>query len=245
MYGANGLAHIDAYRPAYSVAAYLSGLTVLMNDLVYRGDAFTPAGAASFWGLLIAIAALVRSRFLVFCIALALIGILPITFIPGRGLASAYVPWVGFWAYVAALLVYLRRFVAAKLGNGSAAVLITQIALFCAVLAILTRFTTENFDTKWVTDQEDEIGRVILKLSDLRLPLPKGARVLMVKDPLIYRMPFSSFFIFRLFYHDPRLELEQCAEARPEAPSEYDAIVTYQDGRFSSVSGCAGRSCCH
>ena len=241
VYGPSGLANTEAYQPTFSLNTYLTALTTLMDDLVYRGGAFTPYGTVSFWCLLIAIAALLRSRLMIFCVALVLIGILPIAFIPARGLASAYVPCVGFWMYLAALLVFARRFITASLGNSDAVAIATQAVLFCSSLLVLAHFASRNFDPKWVTTEQKEIGHVIQSLRDMHLQLPKGANVLIVKDPLAQPHPFSTFFILRLLFRDPTLELHQCSEGRPRLP-HYDAIVTYEDDRFRSASNpsCVG-----
>lgn len=97
-----------------------------------------------------------------------------------------------------------------------------------------------------MTSEEHEIGEITRQLEALHLPLAPGARVLMVNDPFRERPwgEWSSFFLLRLLYHDPVLELEQCSRAKAEASGGYAAVLSYESGRLVRVSGCQGRDCC-
>ncbi len=245
VYGAQGIANFSAYRPSYSLGAYLNVLTLCMNDLFYRVDAFTPWSTATLWLSLIGAAWSLRSRFLIFCVALMLIGLLPLGFVTPRGLGSTYVPAVGMWAYAAGLLVYLRQYIAARLVKGDATVLFTQAALFATVLILLVRVHIHNYNPVWLTEEPAQIQSVIRSLQDLHLDLPPSARVLVVNDAFDdSRFGYDTLSLMRLLDRDPDLEVERCAQPPAEASASYAAVLTYRDGRFQRVQGCAGRSCC-
>lgn len=165
---------------------------------------------------------------------------------PPRGLAAAYVPLAGLWAFAAGVLVGARKYVTERFGGSERARLAAQAALFCAVLGSLGWIHTANFNPSWVTGEEDEIMAITRQLGALHLALAQGSHVLMVNDPFRERSwgEWSSFFLMRLFYDDPALELEQCARPGPEAAGGYAAVLSYESGRLVRVDGCQGRSCC-
>ncbi|HYL72586.1 MAG TPA: hypothetical protein VEU96_00185 [Bryobacteraceae bacterium] len=252
VYGAEGLANMTAFKPDYSLVAYLNVLSVVMNDLFYRVDTFTPMSTAIFWIVLIAIAALMRSRFLIFCLSLALIGLLPLGFVTPRGLYSVYVPFVGLWAYAAGLLVMARRYFTAEYlktapRNGDTLGLLAQGALFIAVLLPLVSVNRDNFKPNWtwLSSEADQIEDVLHSLEGLHLNLPPGARVLVLNDAFDpSRFAYDTLYLISLLHHDPNLEVEHCAQPATDAAASYAAVLTYRDGRFQRVQGCAGRSCC-
>ena len=245
VYGTQGIANFSAYRPSYSLGAYLNVLTLCMNDLFYRVDAFTPWSTATLWLSVIGAAWSLRSRFLIFCVVLMLIGLLPLGFVTPRGLGSTYLPAVGMWAYAAGLLVYLRQYIAARLVKGDATVLVTQAVLFAALLILLARVHIHNYNPAWLTEEPAQIQSVIQSLRDLHMDLPRSARVLVVSDAFDdSRFGYDTLSLMRLLHHDPDLEVEHCAQAAGDAAASYAAVLTYRDGRFIPVQGCVGRNCC-
>jgi len=248
VYGAQGLAvtQSGSYRTAYSAAGYLNVLTVSTNDLFYRVDTFTPWRTAVFWLALIAVAALLRSRLLLFCVSFTLLAMLPLGFVPPRGLGASYLPMAGVWAYLAALVVAFRRFVAAKFIRSDVVDLLSRIALFAGLLFFLVRIDRMNFavDSGWLVDEATHIRTVSQTLKDLHLNMPQGAHVLLVNDAFEPRFAYVTLFILRLMQHDHSLEVERCTDSPDFAASHYDAVLTYRDARFEQLTGCNCRSCC-
>jgi hypothetical protein len=255
VYGTEGVTGIGApYQPVYSVGAYLNVLTLCMNDLFYRTDTFTPLLTAVLWGALIAIAALLRSRFLIFCVSFTLLGMLPLAFVTPRGLSAAYLPIAGLWGYFAALLVQLRRYAAAEyirqhpaatFMRSHTAELLTRLALFAAVLVLLVAVLQDNFavDSNWIVDEAAYIRTVSRNIQDLRLNLPRTAKLLLVNDAFEPRFPYATFFLLRLIYHDHSIEVARCSD--PTLADHYDAVLSYQNGRFERLTRCSGQDCCH
>jgi hypothetical protein len=58
--------------------------------------------------------------------------------------------------------------------------------------------------------------------------MPKGSRILLVKDPFEGRV-WDSTFLLRLFYRDNSLVVDRLADGHEAA--RYDYVWTFEDGK--------------
>ena len=67
----------------------------------------------------------------------------------------------------------------------------------------------------------------------------------MVRDPFQEHDwgDYSSLFLFRLYYDDRDLEIDQCARSNVR-PNGYAVVLTYDFGKVRKIDGCIGRDCC-
>lgn len=63
-------------------------------------------------------------------LATFLLGFLRIAFVPPRGLAAAYVPLAGLWAFAAGVLVGGRKYIVERFGGGQRVRLTAQAVTF-------------------------------------------------------------------------------------------------------------------
>lgn len=250
-FGSDSLTDVVGYKPNISLMAYLLSFGQYLNELFYRVDWFTAERTGLFLTGLAGIAVLARRTYLRFACVLILVGVMPVAFLPRRGLYSVYVPMVGLWIFGGGLLSIFRGWVSRKLGGSRWAILGVQTGVFLIVLAFLLR-THVHFggrDVSWMRSEQRRIRHVLNELDRLDLKLPPGGRVLFVHDPFEDRSwgRWSSFFILRLYYDDHSIEVERCSippDAWVPQPVKYAAVLNFEGGRIIRLSGCEGRACC-
>ncbi len=247
LFGPERLTQFDYYTPRVSGSMYLRTLASYLDELFYRMNYFTSAKSLLFCCALAGIAIATRSRFLRFFFALLFIGFLPIALIPPRGLYAAYLPLVGLWAFGAVVLVRIRKLLNRLTLRGEQGVLVTQLILFGIAAGFLIHTHTHSgaFDVGWITGQEEDIRHTIERLGQLNPHLERGDHVLMVQDPFD-KYPWGkwlSFYLIRLYYYDPSIEVEYCSTASAWK-GYYAAVLTYEDGELRQVTRCRGRACC-
>jgi hypothetical protein len=87
---------VGGYRTAIPLAQYLRQAGHYLIETLYEPDRTLPLHVtALFLVALFVIAAVLRSRALVFSTLLLSVGILPMAFIPWRGLNAVYIPLAG------------------------------------------------------------------------------------------------------------------------------------------------------
>ena len=247
LYGPETLTQFDYYTPKVNASMYLRTLASYMDELSYRMNYFTPAKSLLFCCGLAGITLATRSRYLRFSFALLFIGLLPIALIPPRGLYAAYLPLVGLWAFGAVVLVRIREALNLLILRSEGGVFLTQIILFGIAAGFLIRTHTHAgaFDVEWITGQEVEIRHTIDRLAQLNLHLERGARVLIVRDKFD-DYPWGkwlSLYMIHLYYHDPSIGVGYCLTAS-EWTGSYAAVLTYENGELTRLTGCQGRACC-
>lgn len=213
-----------AYAMTFTVETFAHNWRHFLNDLFYGAVNCKPAVLAWFWGLSLALAALLRRREMIFGWALFFFGSLPVMFLPERGLYVLYVTLPGFYLYVAALLEAAapRRMP------------YREAALAAAVAAALgaAHRHEKPLGKQWVAEAFDSIR--VLRQQLARYPdMPKGASVLFTEDPY----PADDYivtFIFRLHYHDRELRVDRIKQTRRIQPREsYRYIFAMRDGRLT------------
>lgn len=159
-------------------------------------------------------------------LALAMLGSLPILFLAGRSLPAAYIPHAGMALAVAAslhglLLLGLRKRALAG------------IALFLLAGRWLwresVRWEVLNADA---AAESGYVTGIVNQMRDLRLDLPRRARILMVEDPFPDSR-WMSTFAFIVLTGDGEVEVDWPSQGRDRAP--YAAVLTYKDGQMRRI----------
>jgi hypothetical protein len=156
---------------------------------------------------MLAIALLVRSRHLLFAWSMAVVGILPIAFIPVRSAYVLYIPLAGWSWYAAGLLVSLRDALI-PFRKSMGALPLRQVALFLLVLVSLLRaYRVQQLRMYGeLTLAQPVIRSVLGELDRARPSLPRGARLLVIHDPLPHR--YELLLLLRLYFRDGKLEVD-------------------------------------
>ena len=199
---------LASYRPDIAPSQFLISYGEYMDTLFFRNHWFGEAQAALTLAAMLGVALLLRSRNLVFAWSVIVITFLPIAFIPVRAAYVLYIPLVGWSLYAAALLVSLRDTVVSS-GKTIEALQPRQIALFVLVLVLLLEaYRVQRLRMYGeLTLGQPVIRSVLGELERLHTSLPRGARLLVVNDPLPHR--YELLLLLRLYFHDSTIELDQ------------------------------------
>jgi hypothetical protein len=180
--------------------------------------------------LMLVIAAVLRSRVLLFAWCWLLLAILPVSFVAHYSAFFEYLPLVGWVLYAATLLVTIRRALARLLLRvpqiATQGALVLGLAAFLAPLhARQAPQTLQLFQSVQFPSRE-----IIEDLRRLRPTLRPAARVLYAGDPF----PQTSYvlmFATTLFYRDLSITVDRAPAPRPG----YDAVFGFRDGRLVAL----------
>jgi hypothetical protein len=231
VYGTNGIGRQGGYITAVSLHKYIHSLQHDLNEIffTYGTSVFRDRNLALL--LLGALLVAWRSKSVSFRFSLLFwqIGVLPVAFIPSRGIYAVYIPLVGFAACAAIAWVKVRDLFSSRVCRMPPA-----LAFLLLVFVMASFYHMKGADRLIGMDiQAAQISSVI---NGLRTTLPsarKGARMLFLKDPFdnVPNAVWASYFITHLLYRDNTIELDHIALMPP-----YDYIFTVEQGRLVLVS---------
>lgn len=237
-YGPESLWEVEAYRPHYSVGAYFESSAHYLRELIYKPVTITSWQIAGLLAAMLVLAAVSRRRCLLWGAAFVIAGVLPLAFIPGRGGFAYLVPSVGWAVYVSGLLDWLLESLAGRrvwlLGA-------LQILLLAALVVKVAPFQLRSIEmhTRASHDMQARYRTYIDQIHTL-IPSPrKGARILLLSDAE-GRDDWDVYFVMRLFYGDPKLEVERMSVWRDHHVhvelSGYDYVLDWVNNQFVLVS---------
>jgi hypothetical protein len=199
---------LSSYHVEIKPGQFLSAYGAYLDALFFRDHLFGETQTAILLAAMLVVALLIRSRDLAFAWSILLFSFVPIAFIPVRAAYVLYIPLVGWSFYAAALLVSLRNAVVSS-GKSIGAAQMRKAALFLLVLVLLLRtYRIQRLRMYGELTLGQPVIRLVLgELDRLHTSLPRGARLLVIKDPLPY--PYELLLLLRLYFHDSTLELDQ------------------------------------
>ncbi len=242
----DGIASVGGYKVVYSVAEYLKQVGHYLAESCNRPDtAFSASTTLGFFAALLAAALLLRSRALGFAILLFAVGILPVAFIPWRGLNAVYIPLEGLAAFLGVFLVSVRDKLAALADKRSGrpatqGVTLERTVLFAlaAVAMIVIHPGLGSQIDAWRRMEYEPIGSFMTQLRPLHPEVKSTERVLVVKDPF-GEFNWASLFITRLVYRAPALAVDRLESMDPRPTAEqiakYDYRLAYEEGKLRDV----------
>jgi hypothetical protein len=232
--GQGGLSGMSGYALASTPAAYLRNTGHFLNELFYADGFFDAPRTLAFLLLLLAVAALARSKELAVCWVIYFVGVLPVAFVEGRGLAAAWLPVTGLLVYAAILAVSLRDLLSKRLRRASRWAA-GQVALFAIAAVFTLRVHSDNTAgyEAWKAEYTSirEVRESFRKLCPAMKP---RSTVLIVTDPL--NGTFSTVFLIHLLYRDSSLIINQLFRFnKPPGRAElagYSYLFDFVDGEL-------------
>jgi hypothetical protein len=211
------------YALNISTAEYLRKTAHYLDDFFYRSDVLDAPTTA-----------LIRSRALVFCILVFLITLLPMAFIPPRGLNAVYLPLAGLAMFAAALAMRVHdalwRWIRRPRWQPA-----SRWLLFAAVAGLLSyvHISNERFYTG-VFAEYSQIRTARTRLEQWHAQLPPRSRVLIAQSPFPqYAHFYNSLFLFQLIFRDPTLAVHELAALDPKPRAAgvagYDYILSFEE----------------
>ncbi len=237
-YGPDSLWLAEAYRPHYSADAYFQSLSHYLRQLIYHPVAISTWQTAGLLVAMLAVATATRRRCLLWAVGFIAVGVLPLSFIPGRSGSAYMVPSVGWAVYTAGLLDWLaesltRRRVWLRLA--------VQTLLLVALAAKLA-----PWQRKWIGMHghaaHEMQGRYRQYIEQIHALIPeprKGAHILLLSDA-DGRDDWDVFFVIRLYYGDPDLQVQRMTVWKAHHvqvnPAGYDYVLDWVDKHFVLVT---------
>ncbi len=228
-----GMSEIGGYKITLSAAEYLKNTGHILNELFFLQDFFDITRTLAFLLALIAVAALWRSRTLLLCWVLLVVGLLPVAFIPQRGLAAAWLPVAGLLVFAAAAAVWLRDALLTALRRAAWRPA-GQVVLFAlAYLLILKaqpglRSALEGWQPEYGSIRETRES-----FAELAPAMPPKSTVLIVTDP--FGDSFSTALLIHLLYRDSSIIINQLFRFDKPPPradwAGYDFIFDVAGGK--------------
>jgi hypothetical protein len=235
------LAAGPAYRPVFTWARFMQTNGQFLDDLFNVYSRFTPALVVAFWGVLLIVAVIAKSKPLLFAWAFFMVTAMPIALVPPRGAAQYYIPTFGCALYagyaIAAIAAWLRRAVLTP------SYWVERAAAACLLLAIAwpSYGYYKKIGMRDVTSMSEESPvwmSFAADLKALRPTLPPDARLLFLRDPM--RLDYEDMtFLVRLNYRDRSVTVDRAMRMKqlpsPRQMQGYDAVFDYQSGRLTEI----------
>ncbi|MCS6953236.1 MAG: hypothetical protein RMK57_07185 [Bryobacterales bacterium] len=237
MRGPDSLTQVSAYQPRISLANYLKQAGYYLGDVAYQTVEVGPVAAGAILLALLALAVAARSRILAWSWALFVVGLLPLAFIPPRGLAAAVIPFAGLTLYGAVLLDRLGRALASQrvckppLLRG-----ISGFAMFglAATLLMLAHPRADGFYQAMLEGEYARIRAARHQLQAMYPNLAPGARLLFASDP--FGDTYDIVFLVHLTYRTDRIVVDQLWRLKPPPDlAAYDHVLEWCEGRFVEI----------
>jgi hypothetical protein len=187
VYGPDGLSSIGAYQPNYSFSAYFTSFRSYFGPLILWKQ--IPLWLAPLAALL---PLLLRNKLAGFAVAVFAVSILPLAFVPDRGLEGVYIACAALPLALSAILLKIPKEDHRLPGAAG-------LFLLAAVLMPALR----SMDG-W--DKENREIRAFRESLQSHLPLvPPKAQLRFVSEPFTEEYPWASTFATRLLYRDPAI----------------------------------------
>lgn len=223
MMGAGALSSMEAYRPVFSLETYLSHAGHWISEALYDPRPHNLAIAVS---LLLAAPVVSRSKTLRLSFVWMAVGILPIAFIPQRGIAQAYIP-----AYALALFAAIAAHDMLARVPGRSAI------LFGVIPAILFLWHSRYgpLDFAAMNEPGAKIRAVYEQLSLLQPEFPRDGRVLFARDPFPDNDWASTFLVY-LYSREHSVQSLPVKEwlKQPDLSErvDFDLVLSYENGNL-------------
>jgi hypothetical protein len=237
VYRTQDLSGNPAYRPHFGLHVWLTNLAEYLSILLYRSVHFTAMAAAAALLAMLALAAALRNRAMLFGWLYFVVAITPVAVISVRQGYVLYVPYPGLGLYFAAVIgLAVERRLTRSAPERLGAVPVTVLAV---VTIVVTWIHVTRWPAPWVVRDSPQ-WRLTEKMRRDYPTLKPGARFLFVED---YRSGnnYDLLFNLRLLYHDPLIEVSRThglADQQPDPnlsgnqPLEFDHVFTAAEDTY-------------
>ncbi|GAC1432738.1 MAG: hypothetical protein NVSMB6_30580 [Burkholderiaceae bacterium] len=230
------------YAMTFTLHWFLEHWRLLMSHLVYaREPGISQRTLLALWLVIILAAALARKRYVWIFACFALMGPLPVIFIPYRGFFVMYLPLAGWAMLIASLLVLVRDWILAQMVKSSRPEPWKNALRQVSLVASIVLFTIwiaghdPSSELDYVDPSKARIERMRADILGLRAPVPRDGQVLFLHD----RFPADSWgplMICRLLYRDRYLRVDRPTMMKtPPNKSDYGRVFDYVGDRLVLV----------
>lgn len=219
--------YVTDFRPEIVGDRLLHFLSLAVYGAEWLGDGMGLAVAIGAVALLFRGSPLIR-----LCLVWVLIGVLPVAFIPRRGLDAVLLPFVPVCIIAAAGAVWaIRRLLRVPRSvPGEIAVVV------CAMLVILGWHRWNGLFKLAERRQESTlIHSVYGSMREGGIHFGGGSRILLSDDPFPAH-PWSAVFLVLLYARDRTVDVDRSYDVQPGAQKRYSHVLLYRGGRLQIES---------
>jgi len=239
--GPDALLKMEGYRPVFTVDRYFESTARFMNTLFYQStrDGFFNARTVILMSaLLLAMAWRLRQRRLFLMWFFVFIAPLPITFLPGRGGASLYIPLVGWAVFGGSVLLSLGEALAKSRVLRRVPVAVIQGALILGAVAAqwaCTAHLIAGID-RAARSQSQLTASVIRQIRSVQPSVRPGSTIYVIQDVFD---GYDTVFLFELTYHDRsvHVQLDRYMHLKPAGIQRMDYVFTFENGTLKRLKG--------
>jgi len=224
------------YTPHYSVARFADTWSTYLGQLLIRPGPLKHRSAFAILAVTLVAAAAVRSRKLLFAWSIIFFGLLPVSFVPGRGAFVMYISWVGWSLYAAVAIGALEDRIGRYQPRWS-------LAISCIVFVLVgyrmgkTNLHDQRADPRhWLYDDPARTRALVSQIKTLQPAFPAKTSILF-EDDAFGNDEYTPLFILSLLYHDPDLTVDRdkLSPNKPLNPADYQYVFTFQDGHYRQL----------
>jgi hypothetical protein len=235
------LASDSGYRPEFSTTRLFDFQTRSFTELLQPANALTIAAVAWIWAVLFYIAFRRPRPVLQFCWIFFLVTPLPIEFLPGRGGACLYIPFVGFAIFLAVFCVDVAKAAAEFLAAERVFARVGRQTLFAVLIAgCVTLWGRENrelrqaFVSRSMTSLGTLTADVIAQMEALAPRAQPHSTVVFLNDPFV---DWDMAFIAELWFRDRTVEirLHRKTPLSEEELARAGRLFDFRDGKLVAV----------
>ncbi len=228
-----------SFTPSYTLERFEHNGNGHLRHIFLLNQDITGHWPVYVFAALLFVAALLRSRVLVFAWVLLFFGILPVIFIPPRGGYVLYIAYFG-WVLYAATLLGMMVNLATRSWPGYRTP--AAIVLF---LLIGWRFGKANLHdlrldkTKaWLNESPAQVRDFAAQMRALHSRFQPGTRILLLQDAF-QTDEWTPVFVGRLIYNDRFLTVDRMKmlDVKPQDWKDYEYVFDYVDGRYVERKG--------
>ncbi len=229
VYSAGGLPSIGGYKTEYHPAVYLARANHFLSVALYDPTGLPPMVAVLLFVALVAVAIWSRWLPLRFAVAWMPIGILPVAFIPERGLDAVTIPALGFAMAIALLMTELSR----RLFRFEQ----RPAALFASVLLLMFSLNRQMLwiDYSAMFPEGKQIRSVYVQLRAIQPVFRRGSRILFLHDPFP-EMTWASRYLVSLYTNDRTVGVYRLDQPAAGLERNFNFVFSYEYERLAACS---------
>lgn len=230
--GSDSLLKVDAYRPVITWKNFLESNAHYVAELAYlKEPQISRQALFALWFVMAYLAWRARRPDLKWGMAMAILGTLPIAFIPGRGGGCLYIPAFGYAMFLAYIADRVARWVSHE--PVFRRLRVPATAVRSMILAAALYFYWDHM--RWLTrvtlgawqESQQLTWTMLDQMQKLRPEIKPGAKVLFLNDPF---NDWDMYFIAELILRDrtAQITLQRKVDhaLSPEEVAKFDTLLT-------------------
>ena len=208
------------YIPQYTWSRFAETWGEYLRDIFLLQDRLSGPICVTILGAMLAAAAALRSRVMLFAWVVLFFGLLPVSFAPARGGYEIYFSWIGWVIYAAALLVVFENLLTRRFPQFRTATACVVFTLVALGYGVANYDVWKREDRPWLYASPDSIRVMVKQMQAMHRRFPPGARMIFLEDGIGWG-EWTPTFIMRLLYNDPSIVVDRLKQRTNDKPADW------------------------